>query len=154
MGIFRYWPENVPESVAGIPRILDGDSIRINGEEVRLVGIDAPERRQMCQKGGRNWACGVVAAEALREYVAGRPVSCAVEGVDKYDRLLGRCQSSISRELNGWMVEQGWAVSFGDYHAAEQRARAARRGIWGSTFERPRNWRDEHLKGVASDAAS
>ena len=36
------------DSITGVPRIVDGDSIVINGVKIRLHGIDAPERTQTC----------------------------------------------------------------------------------------------------------
>jgi len=34
----------------GIPRIIDGDSLEINNNKIRLFGIDAPEKKQNCKK--------------------------------------------------------------------------------------------------------
>lgn len=32
----------------GYPRIVDGDTVVLNGKNIRLQGIDAPETRQTC----------------------------------------------------------------------------------------------------------
>jgi endonuclease YncB( thermonuclease family) len=42
------------------------------------------------------------------------------------------------------MVADGMAVSYGGYWREEREAKAARRGIWASEFQVPRQWRDEH----------
>ena len=40
----------------GIGKAIDGDSLTVDGKEVRLHGIDAPEFNQTCKKGGQDWA--------------------------------------------------------------------------------------------------
>jgi endonuclease YncB( thermonuclease family) len=59
-------------------RVIDGDSLEVAGEDIRLIGIDAPEGRQLCQRDGLEWACGDDATAALRELVAGAEVRCHV----------------------------------------------------------------------------
>ncbi len=67
---------------------------------------------------------------------------CKGLGVDKYDRILARC-SLGRRDINGAMVEKGWAVSFGDYQGEERRARQSRETACGQVnFIRPQEWRD------------
>ena len=38
--------------VTGKPRVIDGDTIEVGTERVRLHGIDAPEAGQTCNAGG------------------------------------------------------------------------------------------------------
>ena len=131
---------------SGQPRIIDGDSIRIVGETIRLVGIDAPEGRQFCQNlKGQDWACGRQATSALRKLIAGRDVHCTGSERDRGGRLLAVCRVG-QQEINRWMVEEGWAVSYNDYPKAESRARNAKKGIWSGTFLRPRDWRDKYMR--------
>ena len=35
-------------NLKGQYKIIDGDSLIVNGQEIRLLGIDAPEYRQEC----------------------------------------------------------------------------------------------------------
>ena len=42
------------ETFSGKARAIDGDSLELSGHRVRLYGIDAPERRQTCEKGRGN----------------------------------------------------------------------------------------------------
>jgi endonuclease YncB( thermonuclease family) len=124
-------------------RAVDGDSFHLGSDEVRLVGIDAPEGRHTCTKGGKAWPCGEEARRRLTGLVGGRPIDCDVEDRDQHGRLLAVCQVG-GIDINRWMVEQGWAVSYGRYLDAERTAERAERGIWASEFERPRAWRDRN----------
>lgn len=46
----------------GPAEIIDGDTIRVGGDTVRLEGIDAPENRQECEDAaGRAYPCGASA---------------------------------------------------------------------------------------------
>ena len=35
--------------LSGIPKVIDGDTIKINDISIRLHGIDTPERNQKCK---------------------------------------------------------------------------------------------------------
>ena len=45
-------------TLSGTARAVDGDTLDLSGERVRLIGIDAPELDQSCQRDGQGWACG------------------------------------------------------------------------------------------------
>ncbi len=126
----------------GDARVIDGDSLKVAGVEVRLMGVDAPEAPQRCTRSGESWPCGREASKRLARRIGRERVRCEGENRDQHGRLLARCQVGET-ELNRWLVEQGWAVSFGDYKGAEARARAAKRGIWAGEVERPADWRAE-----------
>lgn len=130
--------------VSGQARVIDGDSLTIGSRQVRIKGIDAPEGRQVCTRDGREWACGEAAADALRALVAGKSVTCRIESDDRFRRGLGHCFAGRIN-LGEAMVESGFAVGYGEYLTEEQDARAARRGLWSGTFERPRDWRRAHM---------
>jgi len=132
----------------GYPRLIDGDSLKLNGYEVRMLGIDAPEGRQSCRKDGKEWSCGREATKALSRMISGQQVLCRFEGRDKHQRMLGTCEVA-GKNLNKQMVEQGHAVAFGRRYAQEERsAKSARRGLWAGTFERPQEWRRMNLGSV------
>lgn len=143
LAVLRFLPEPKPVEVSGHARVIDGDSVRVGGIEIRLQGIDAPESAQTCMRGGTSWPCGAEAARKLGNQTRGRIVECKGNGRDVHDRLLATCQVN-GEEINHWLVEQGWALSYHDYPGAERTARAAKRGIWSGTFIRPRDWREEN----------
>jgi len=53
--------------VAGIATVIDGDTLEIHGQRIRLHGIDAPESRQLCRLDGKPWQCGKDAANNLAD---------------------------------------------------------------------------------------
>ncbi len=48
--------------VAGVASVMDGDTVEVDGQRIRLHGIDAPESRQLCRLDGKPWQCGKDAA--------------------------------------------------------------------------------------------
>ena len=120
--------------LTGSAMVVDGDTLDVAGERVRLEGIDAPETSQTCGRAWfGTWDCGRAAKRALAKEVAGQTVECAIKGHDKYGRLLGHC-SVQGRDINGEMVRSGLAWAFvkysNSYVDAEAEARTAKAGIW------------------------
>jgi endonuclease YncB( thermonuclease family) len=126
--------------VTGVAEAIDGDSLKVGGVEIRLVGIDAPELMQICTISGRESPCGREARTHLRRLATSGLVTCVGSERDRYGRLLSRCRVR-GIDINAAMVRDGHAVAFGSYQAEEDEARAAYRGLWAGTFERPRDWR-------------
>lgn len=128
---------------SGVVTVNDGDTLTLNGEKIRLRGIDAPEYSQTCLRDGEEYACGRRSREALGKLIAGRPVTCSGWEQDRYGRLLGHCTAGKD-DLNEAQVAGGWAVAYGDYLDQEDAARAMGLGLWAGEFERPRDWRQSH----------
>ncbi len=130
--------------VAGVASVIDGDTIEVHGQRIRLHGIDAPESPQLCRLDGKPWQCGKDAANALADKIARRPVACEDLGHDRYKRIIGRC-TVAGEDMGAWMVSQGWALAYRrysrEYVDEEADAQAARRGVWASEFMKPWEWR-------------
>ena len=138
-------------TVRGHAQVIDGDSLRVNGVEIRLHGIDAPEFRQTCFDGaGRRYACGRRATEHMRRLVAGRVITCRKVTTDRYGRMVAVCRRDDGRDIGRRMVRDGWAVAFVRYSrryvSDERTARNARRGLWRGRFIMPALWRRMNMK--------
>ena len=133
---------DIGPAVPGDIRVIDADTVDIDGTRYRLFGIDAPESRQTCRAWGRTWDCGHAATEALMSRAAG--MTCSGTDTDRYGRVIGVC-SSGSEDLNAWLVASGWALAYRqyaeDYTDEEEQARTHKRGIHRGDFVEPWNWR-------------
>ena len=125
---------------------IDGDSLRKDGKDYRLHAIDAPELFQTCSMAdGRAYDCGHQARDELRRLIRNATVTCQVLDTDRYGRAVSEC-SAGSVNLNDAMVRAGWAIAYTrhglDHAAAQEEARAARRGLWQGRFQTPEDWRN------------
>lgn len=122
------------------------DTLRVGGTNVRLAGIDAPEREQRCGKGGRGWRCGAAAESALSRLVDGRNVTCTISGSDDAGRKVGRC-SAGGKDVAGELVRHGHVFAdgslFARYGGEEREARNAKAGMWSGEVERPSEYRSK-----------
>lgn len=135
----------MPATVSGLPLVLDGDTLDFNGVRVRLFGMDAFERDQLCERpDGSRYACGQVAREVLIAAIDNAPVTCTRKDVDMYGRMVGVC---VGREgdLGARVVEDGSALAYrrysSDYIDEEEEARQSVRGAWSGRFEAPWDYR-------------
>ncbi len=131
--------------ITGKPRVIDGDTIEIAGERIRLHGIDAPEAKQTCQDDyDKEWRCGQEATFALTKMVGNLTVTCKGDQRDMYGRLVAVCFVG-DQNLNAEMVRQGWALAYrrysDEYVPEEEDARVHRRGLWRGEFKVPWKWR-------------
>ncbi|EIE27033.1 putative nuclease domain protein, partial [Coccomyxa subellipsoidea C-169] len=139
----------------GPARVVDGDTLEIAGERVRLLGIDAPEKGQMCQDAqGSGYECGVVVKDALTRQIGSSPIECQAESRDMYGRNVSKCDAPGTGDLGTWLVSNGYAVAYRQYSkeyvALEESAEAAHRGIWAGSFQEPAEWRREHKRKNAA----
>ena len=125
---------------AAVARVIDGDSLDLDGERIRLWGIDAFETGQQCDRPAGAFDCGAAARAHLATLVSGASVICRGRTLDRYRRFLAVCEAA-GRDLNAAMVSSGWAVAHGGYEAEERAARAGRIGAWAGNFALPADWR-------------
>jgi endonuclease YncB( thermonuclease family) len=111
--------------------VLDGDTLRLGDQVVRLEGIVAPARGSVCRgDGSGDMDCGVAAANALAALVRGRVVACTIGGHDCHGRPTGDCLAGGIR-LSEAQVAGGWArAEIAGLRDTEASARAGGRGIW------------------------
>jgi endonuclease YncB( thermonuclease family) len=135
------------ETMAGRASVIDADTLQVNGERIRILDIDAPEKDQFCQQavGDVTWACGIEATFALIDWIGESDVVCETDKLDRYKRHLARCTVD-GDDLAVWLAESGWGVPFRDcsceaVREASARAQAAERGIWIGPFVLPWEWR-------------
>jgi len=133
--------------ITGKPRIVDGDTIEIAGQRIRLYGIDAPEADQTCVADNKRWPCGRNATMALSGMIDPNWGSCRERDRDRYGRIVAVCNIAGPQgpDVNAMMVSEGWAVAYrrfsNDYVKAEAVAKRARKGVWRGDFIRPWDWR-------------
>lgn len=126
-------------------RVVDGDTIRVGGETVRIFGIDAPEVKQTCTRAdGRRWDCGRWSAEQVRRLYQGKRARCTGLDTDRYGRTVARCTVG-GRDMGAEIVGAGLATAYTrysrDYVEIEKAAVVAGRGIFGSTLDPPAAFR-------------
>lgn len=112
--------------------VLDGDSLVIHQDgkrqEIRLYGVDAPEKDQ---------AYGAEARAFTRDLVRGKSITLQVRDQDQYGRLVGEVILEDGQSLNQAVVEAGMAWWYRQHAEGnttlsrlEREAREARRGLW------------------------
>lgn len=136
-----------PPVLARDVRIIDGDTLEVDGVVFRLHGIDAPEAGQHCQLAHTTkWQCGNAATAFLAELVGSGIPECDNRGMDDYDRVLSVC-SLDGVDLNRAMVASGFAWAFRryseDYAVDEDIAAAAHLGIWQHPTQTAWDFRDD-----------
>ena len=134
------------ETLSGPARVIDGDTLAIAGQRIRLDGIDAPETRQTCSRDGSRWACGSEATLAMRKLIGRNTVRCDVSKRDRYSRAIASCFAN-GRDLQQQLVRMGLALAYRRYSTRyvpdEDTARKEGVGLWSGSFVEPWRWREE-----------
>lgn len=137
---------SVAQNITGRASIIDGDTIEIHGNRIRLFGIDAPESSQLCRNASSDqYRCGADAANQLSEFTSGKVVSCARVARDRYGRTVAWC-SINGADMGEWLVRAGLAIdwpkySHGRYRLAQAGAHQAGNGMWAGTWIAPWEYR-------------
>ena len=131
-------------SFADSLRVVDGDTIMLNGEKIRFSGIDTPELKQTCMNGDEKVFCGKTAKMILIKKIGNKTPECISEGKDAYKRTLAECfVNGVS--LSVFLVRSGYAFSYRKYSDKfikdEEFAKENKLGIWSMTFQYPWDFR-------------
>ena len=125
-------------------RVVDGDTIHLNGEKIRFTGIDTPELKQTCIKNGIIDPCGVTAKEILIKKIGDNNVECIDEGKDQYKRTLAECFIN-DESLSSYLVRSGYAFAYRRYSKKfipdEDYAKTNQIGMWSMEFDYPWDYR-------------
>jgi endonuclease YncB( thermonuclease family) len=125
-------------------KVVDGDTIHLNGEKIRFTGIDTPELKQTCLKEGVIDRCGVTAKKILIEKIGDSKVKCISEGKDQYKRILAECFVN-NESLSSYLVRSGYAFAYRKYSKNfipdEDYARINKLGMWSMEFDYPWDYR-------------
>lgn len=128
------------KTIIGKVKIIDGDTIHIKNNKIRLHGIDAPERKQKCTIDLQDWYCGKQSTEELKKLINKQDVQCLINDVDIFNRYVAICFID-NLNINQWMVKNGWAIAYRyyskDYIKEEKFARENKLGIWLGDFLEP-----------------
>ena len=130
------------DDLIGQASVIDGDTLEIHGNRIRLWGIDAPETTQLCRgEDSEQYRCGAQAANDLDGYIASRPVNCNPISLDRYGRTLATCTVG-GADLGEWLVRNGLALDWpqyskGKYGADQREAEEAGLGIWKGSYVEP-----------------
>ena len=90
--------------------IIDGDTLRIDNQSIRIWGLDAPEI---------NTQRGIRAREAMQRLVSGKEVICEPDGTVSFNRVVAKCFVD-GEDIASIMIERGLAKPYckfsGDYY--------------------------------------
>jgi len=144
----RSQPATAEAEIVGVASVIDGDTIDIHGQRIRIWDIDAPESAQLCYVDGKPWRCGQRASFALSDWIGRRTVACKERDRDRYGRFVATC-AVVGDDMATWPVRHGWALdwprySHGAYAGAEREATTAKVGVWQGDFQLPWEWRRAH----------
>ena len=128
-------------------KVIDGDTIHLNGEKIRFTGIDTPELKQTCNKDNKIIPCGIDARKLLIDKISDNNVKCKREGKDQYKRILAECFVN-DLSLSSYLVRKGYAFAYRKYSKKfiddENYARENNLGMWSMNFEYPWDYRKKN----------
>ena len=125
-------------------KVVDGDTIHLNGEKIRFTGIDTPELKQTCVNQGIKELCGISAKKILIDKIGSKTVKCISQGKDQYKRTLAECFVN-NESLSSYLVRSGYAFAYRKYSKKfiedENYAKANKLGMWSMEFDYPWDFR-------------
>ncbi len=140
--LFVSEPKTDSSTLAGPARALDGSTLVVAGQTVRLQGIEAPPASLVCRDGGWEYKCGEDSRRALEQEIQGRTVECLRSNDTPAS---AQCFNDQGVDLAAALVESGWAVidfkRSSRYMPQQVRAQNGNRGLWRNDFALSEQWR-------------
>ena len=131
-------------SLANNLKVVDGDTIVLNGEKIRFSGIDTPELKQTCLKDNEKVGCGMLAKKLLVKKIGNNTPICIGNKKDFYKRTLAECFVN-GESLSKFLVRSGYAFAYRKYSTKfiedENYAKTKKLGMWSMTFQYPWDFR-------------
>ena len=131
-------------SFANNLKVIDGDTIVLNGEKIRFSGIDTPELKQTCLKDNEKVGCGMLAKMLLVKKIGNNTPICIGKKKDFYKRTLAECFVN-GESLSKFLVRSGYAFAYRKYSTKfvedENFAKTKKLGMWSMTFQYPWDFR-------------
>ena len=119
-------------------RVVDGDTIILNGEKIRFSGIDTPELKQTCLQGNEEVGCGMFAKMLLVKKIGNNTPVCIGKEKDFYKRTLAECFVK-GESLSKFLVRSGYAFAYRKYSTKfvedEDFAKTNKLGMWSMIFK-------------------
>jgi endonuclease YncB( thermonuclease family) len=136
------------QSFEGKARALDGDTVAV---DFRLFGVDAFERRQLCERRDGCWQCGKAAQDLAADLLRTKAVDIKLTGASTYGRPVA-IVTVDGADLGERLIRAGLAIPeiryLADdpararrYEAAYAQAKASGAGAIGGRWIVPAKWR-------------
>ena len=153
---FSFSYSDIKNITTGKAIVMDGDTIKINGERIRFGGIDAPEsyfmgKKQTCIEDNKEIFCGQISKNKLIKKIGNNYVNCKIEkNKDRYKRSVGECFVK-EESLSVFMVRNGYAFDWpyyskGKFAKDQEYAKIKKLGFWNMEFEYPWIWKKKVRK--------
>jgi endonuclease YncB( thermonuclease family) len=95
-------------TISGPARVIDADTVVVNGTTVRLKGVDAAER---------GTPPGDEATEVMRGIINGSALTCHLTGERTHRREVGYCTTAAGVDINREIIAMGLALACPRYDA-------------------------------------
>lgn len=154
-------PSHDKNEFFSVARVIDGDTLKLsNGEKIRLIGIDTPEKyygKKLLRDARRDGkdirtiqGMGSKASKFVKEIIGNKRVRLEfdAEKRDRYGRVLAYVYLDDGTFLNAKIVEEGYAqvftvppnVKYADRFLELQReARKNKKGLWSSGYDKDKD---------------
>lgn len=119
-------------AVVGRPTVIRGDLIQVDGETIRLMGVDEIRGFRHCSPNGFGWQCGTSSAGALALLLGDKKVACEPKGRNAQGETVAICFLG-NTDIAAEMLLRGMVINVTDrfdYKLKQNMAKADRVGYW------------------------